>query len=216
MEGIGSTFVALDHCAFCNFYCRWGISASATDKNLDSLASTVSDGIPVKDDVNDIMVRDMDEDFPYPQWVWSNEGDLLDSRHFSSALGQAVCDEDDLDDGSVNKEELGKDDNLSTAYPSEELPDSFMTVRSTFNSVALHNHELFRRPPLYFAGCFRLQIIKGHTYSHQPNRRLNMTLSSVLVLVVAMTLGLGIGHFLGKSFPLNPFPSLKHHNEGEI
>ena len=42
------------------------------------------------------------------------------------------------------------------------------------------------------------QITKGHTYVHVPNQRVNLLLTSTLIIVVAMVAGLGIGHFLGK------------------
>ena len=42
-------------------------------------------------------------------------------------------------------------------------------------------------------------IVKGHTYEHKPNKQLNVTLSAVVIVGIAMVLGLGIGHFLGWS-----------------
>ena len=42
-------------------------------------------------------------------------------------------------------------------------------------------------------------IEKGHTYSHVPNVRLNVLLTTALVLAVFLTAGLGIGHWKGWS-----------------
>ena len=41
------------------------------------------------------------------------------------------------------------------------------------------------------------EIIKGRTYLHQPNQALNLYLTATVVIVVAMVLGLGVGHFKG-------------------
>ena len=43
------------------------------------------------------------------------------------------------------------------------------------------------------------KIVKGHTYAHTPNIKLNVALSAIVVLCIAMAMGLGIGHFMGWS-----------------
>ncbi len=48
-------------------------------------------------------------------------------------------------------------------------------------------------------GADYLQIVKGRTYTHRPNQRLNVYLTSAVVLVVALVVGLGVGHFKGWS-----------------
>ena len=44
-----------------------------------------------------------------------------------------------------------------------------------------------------------LQVQRGRTYSHERNGRVNLLLTGAVVLVLALVLGLGVGHFLGWS-----------------
>ena len=49
-------------------------------------------------------------------------------------------------------------------------------------------------PPFELMDRFA-EIKKGRTYSHQPNPALNLYLSGTLVIVFALVMGLGFGHF---------------------
>ena len=47
------------------------------------------------------------------------------------------------------------------------------------------------------------QIERGRTYSHQRNQNVNYILSGLVVIVVAMVVGLGVGHFLGMLYKIH-------------
>jgi hypothetical protein len=44
------------------------------------------------------------------------------------------------------------------------------------------------------------EIVKGRTYLHRPNQSLNLYLTAALAVSFFMVIGLGFGHFKGKTY----------------
>ena len=173
------------------------------ESNLDSLNS---DGIPVGEELNESGEA---------QYLWSSE---------CSGISQISSpEEDDHDDDMeiVDKSET-KLETSSGINSCKNLFTYFVFYYETFQthfkqSLKSNPKHLFffnaeyiyffvspisdpicssGYPPAELMDRFS-EIIKGRTYLHQPNQALNLYLTATLVIVVAMVLGLGVGHFKG-------------------
>lgn len=102
-------------------------------------------------------------------------------------------DEDNVDDllGTDDDRDTIGDTDLITAYPSDELPETYPQVGELCYSS---EDELVRSAfHLFF------KIKKGQTYLHKRNQSANYVLSGLLLFLGVLTIGIGLGHFLGWS-----------------
>eukprot|EP00095_Tigriopus_kingsejongensis_P005779 maker-scaffold698_size109766-snap-gene-0.18 protein:Tk05779 transcript:maker-scaffold698_size109766-snap-gene-0.18-mRNA-1 annotation:"hypothetical protein LOTGIDRAFT_235292" len=133
------------------------IARDDEDDEDDLEISEDMDGVPVLN-----LLGQMNPTLNVSQMTLQNEDDPLfgeDSSDF---------DEDDLEiipSGAISP----KPNDLSTLYPTDELPDTYSKIQ------------------------------KGQTYSHQRKENVNYILTGLLIGFVVLTVGLGIGHFLGWS-----------------
>ena len=145
---------------------------------MESTASVASDGIPINS-------GDQREE---AQYEWSNEG-------------EREIPEDDADDDinqeeadTIEEEEEHEERILEPGEPGYDLDDDGLPgepLPPLAQEVELYpSQEL---DPGY-------QVIKKEkNYKHDKNIKVDHFLTAILVLALALVVGLGIGHFLGKS-----------------
>ena len=170
----------------------------ATHESLTSTISTVSvasDGIPIKSQDGG------DDDNVGDQYVWNNEGERELPEERVEEIQQPDIDEQeeenederrlepgepgyDLDDDGLPGEPLPPLPQEVELYPSQELDPNFQIIKTEkVTNLAKCN--------LIFISIFKI-------YKHDKNLQVDHFLTAILVLALALVIGLGIGHFLGK------------------
>jgi hypothetical protein len=151
-------------------------AAAATDKSADqdNVAEIREDDQREEDSDAEIIAEEIDDENAV-----IIRDDQIENVGEMEVVEDRVGDEDGLrlaDNNQVSVDE--EDDGLrlnflarlfGDLYPSQELSDDFATVR------------------------------RGEVYKHNKNFHLNSMLTAAVILVVALAIGLGIGHFLGMS-----------------
>ena len=165
---------------YLNILCLDQVESGTTESlvSLESTASVASDGIPINS-------GDQREE---AQYEWSNEG-------------EREIPEDDADDDinqeeadTIEEEEEHEERILEPGEPGYDLDDDGLPgepLPPLAQEVELYpSQEL---DPSY-------QVIKKEkNYKHDKNIKVDHFLTAILVLALALVVGLGIGHFLGKS-----------------
>ena len=173
----------------------------ATHESLTSTISTVSvasDGIPIKsEDGGD------DDGNVGDQYVWNNEGERELPEERVQEIQQPDIDEEeeeenederrlepgepgyDLDDDGLPGEPLPPLPQEVELYPSQELDPNFQIIKT--------------EKVTNLAKCNLILISIFKIYKHDKNLQVDHFLTAILVLALALVIGLGIGHFLGKS-----------------
>jgi len=164
-----------------------------TQESLTSTISTISvasDGIPIKSQDR------MDEDTG-DQYDWNTEGE----REIPEERVEEIQPAPEHESGDVSEQEHGDqeedsdgDRQLEPGEPGYDLDDDGLPgapLPPLAQEVELYpSQEL---DPNYQA------IKKEKIYKHDKNLEVDHFLTAILVLALALVIGLGIGHFLGKS-----------------